>query len=99
MTLLGSFDFHGMTIEVSRTVGELTGAEALWLRRVDAAPTVTVAVVRDGDVAVTNNMDFRTGSPRSVELERALRAFLAEQGGPAHPGELLGAPRRGRHRP
>jgi hypothetical protein len=94
MTDLGTFPFHDMTIEVSRTVGERSGIEVLWLRRIDGEFPIGVGVVRNGGLVVTNHMGFSSHSMEAMELRAALDAFLAERGGPVHPGEILSSPPR-----
>ena len=94
MTDIGTFAFRDMTIEVSRTVGDVLGQEVLWLRRVNCEIPTCVGIVRNGGLVVANSVDFRTGSTAAAELEMALREFMIEHRGPVHAGGILAAPTR-----
>lgn len=93
MTDIGTFTFRDMTIEVSRTVGDVLGQEVLWLRRVNCEIPTCVGIVRNGGLVVGNSVDFRKGSRAAAELETALREFMIERRGPVNAGRLLFAPR------
>lgn len=78
MSVVGTFAFQGMTIEVQRTKVHLIGDEVFWLRRIGPHPQATIAIRRNGRLAVTCEADFTETSVAYAALTMAFDDFLTE---------------------
>lgn len=74
MTVLGSFPFGNGRIEVQRTCSPEVGVTALWLRRIDDGPEITVAIKRCGNLVFANGIP----EPDRPEIAAALDDFLLD---------------------
>lgn len=74
MNPLGTFEFHGLDIEVQRSVDQITGSNVYWLRTVGTEPSVTVGVRREKPTALNGLFGIEQDT-----LDAALDSFLANQ--------------------
>lgn len=74
MTVLGSFPFGNGRIEVQRTCSPEVGVTALWLRRIDDGPEITVAIKRYGNLVFANGIP----EPDRPAIAAALDDFLLD---------------------
>ncbi|WP_199035642.1 hypothetical protein [Glycomyces salinus] len=72
MSTIGSFPFGHGRIEVQRTRSPDSGVTALWLRRIDDGPEITVAVKRYGNLVFTNGIPESDRPAIAVALEKFL---------------------------
>lgn len=78
MSVVGTFAFQGMVIEVQRTTVHLIGDEVFWLRRIAPDPQTTIAIRRNGKLAVSWEAGFKEASVAYAALTMAFDDFLAE---------------------
>jgi hypothetical protein len=83
MSVVGSFAFQGMTVEVQRSPGPLNGSDVYWLCRIAPEPKVTIAIWRNGRLAVSWEAGFKEASVAYAALTMAFDDFLTEHREPA----------------
>jgi hypothetical protein len=77
---VGTFDFQGMTIEVQRSRVYLIGDEVFWLCRTAPDPKATIAIWRNGKLAVSREAGFKEASVAYAALTMAFDDFLTKRG-------------------
>ncbi|MEV3937774.1 hypothetical protein AB0K52_17555 [Glycomyces sp. NPDC049804] len=69
-----------MTIEVQRTRVHLIGDEVFWLHRIAPDPQATIAIRRNGRLAVSWEAGFKEESVAYAALTMAFDDFLGKRG-------------------
>lgn len=78
MSVVGTFTFQGMTIEVQRSPGPLNGSDVYWLCRIAPDPKATVAIWRNRKLAVSWEAGFKQESVEYALLTMAFDDLLAK---------------------